>query len=107
MRAAVAEAQQAPVGRQPYLWEKVRKQAQNWRLAGAGRRTLRWVTQGVPCYWNALGPPRPFNKGRSLDGLDQEQQQWLEREEERCVNSGAWKRVTENRYVSRCFIIPK
>ena len=107
MRAAVAEAQQAPVSRQLYLWEKVRKQAQNWRLAGAGRRTVRWVTQGVPCYWNALGPPRPFDKGRSLDALDQEQQQWLEREEERCVSSGAWKRVKGNRYVSRCFIIPK
>ena len=106
MAALVAEAQ-APVRRASYLWETVRSKAANWRLAGAGPRVLRWVRRGVPCYWNSLGAPRPFNKGRSLNGLDAEQQAWLEREERRCVDSGAWRRVNKARWVSKCFIIPK
>lgn len=103
----MAEARQASPRRAPYLWETVRSKAASWRLAGAGPRVLRWVRRGVPCYWNSLGAPRPFNKGRSLDGLDKEQQEWLEREERRCVGSGAWRRVNKARWVSKCFIIPK
>ena len=47
------------------LWSRVRKKEENWRLAGAGPRVLRWIRRGVPCSWNALGPPKPFNRGVS------------------------------------------
>ena len=33
-----------------------------------------------------------------------EQQAWLEREEKRCVDSGAWRRVNKARWVFKCFM---
>jgi len=93
--------------REPYLWEKVRARADNWLLAGSGKRVMRWVTKGVPAYFNALGPPKPFNMGVSCQDLSVDEQQWLDREEKRCVQTGAWRRKKWLRYVSRAFIIPK
>ena len=57
------------VVREPYLWEKVRARANNWLLAGSGKRVMRWVTKGVPAYFNALGPPKPFNMGVCCQNL--------------------------------------
>ena len=48
--------------REPYLWEKVRARADNWLLAGSGKRVMRWVTKGVPAYFYALGPPIGFQQ---------------------------------------------
>lgn len=31
----------------------------------------------------------------------------MEREERRLVDIGAWKRVRHNRFVSKCFLVPK
>ena len=93
--------------RSPYLYEEVRTNWRNWRAAGAPRRVLRWVRQGVPCYWKDGPPQHPWNKGRSCDKLGAEEQEWLEREEERLVRIGAWRRVRFNRYVSKAFVIPK
>ena len=93
--------------RAPYLWERVRAKYDNWCLAGAGHRLRRWVRRGVPCYWNELGPPRPFNMGFSCVGLRGDEAEWLEREEERCVRSGAWRRVQWCKYISKAFVIPK
>ena len=76
-------------------------------MAGAGPRVLRWIRRGVPCSWNALGPPKPFNRGVSCVGVGEEEQQWLQREEERCVRTGAWRRVSWARYVSKAFMVPK
>ena len=68
---------------------------------------LRWVRRGVPCYWTN-GPPRTaWNQGRSCDRLSQEEAEWMEREERRLVDIGAWKRVRHNRFVSKCFLVPK
>ena len=93
--------------RSPYLYEEVRTNWRNWRAAGAPRRVLRWVRQGVPCYWKDGPPQHPWNKGHSCDKLGAEEQEWLEREEERLVRIGAWRRVRFNRYVSKAFVIPK
>ena len=76
-------------------------------MAGAGPRVLRWIRRGVPCTWNALGPPKPFNRGVSCVGVGEEEQRWLQREEERCVRTGAWRRVSWARYVSKAFMVPK
>eukprot|EP01046_Picozoa_sp_COSAG06_P103373 COSAG06_NODE_49544_length_324_cov_2.284444_1_plen_77_part_01 len=66
---------------------------------GASERVLRWISRGVPCYWKAGAPP-PWHKGRSeIEGV--EENAWLDREEERCVGSGAWNEVPEVRYCSR------
>lgn len=93
--------------RAPYLWEKVRTKYDNWVLAGAGHRLKRWIRRGVPCYWNELGPPKPFNMGVSCVGVKGEEEEWLRREEERCVESGAWRRVKWCKYISKAFVIPK
>lgn len=37
----------------------------------------------------------------------EEENAWLDREEERCVKSGAWKEVDSLKYVSRVFLVPK
>ena len=58
-----------------------------------------------------MGPPAPFNKGVSLraSGLDADERHWLDAEEQRSVESGAWQPVTaaQNRFVSRAFLVPK
>ena len=88
-----------------FLWAKVRKRWRSWRAAGASERVLRWITRGVPCYWKA-GASAPWHKGRSeVEGT--EENLWLDREEERCVASGAWKEVSEVRYCSRVFLVLK
>ena len=89
-----------------FLWTKVRKRWHAWRAAGASERVLQWIRTGVPCYWKAGAPRVPWHKGRSeVDG--EEENAWLDREEERCVKSGAWKPVEQVRYCSRVFLVPK
>ena len=68
---------------------------------------LRWIRKGVPCHWENGPPPHPWNKGISCDKLSAEEQAWLEKEEERLVKIGVWRRVPYNRYVSKAFVIPK
>ena len=97
--------------RSSYLWQRVRRQWTSWRSAGAPERVLRWIREGARCEWNELGPPAPFNKGVSLRSkdLDADERHWLDAEEQRSVDSGAWQPVSaaENRWVSRAFLVPK
>ena len=92
-----------------FLWEKARKQWRNWRAAGASARVLKWIKSGVPCYWETGPPKARWHKGNSCVGLKPEEESWLEREEERCQASGAWKRISEKeaRYVSKAFLVDK
>jgi hypothetical protein len=53
------------------------------------------------------GPPRPFNQGVSLLGLDEEEQAFLDGEMERLLASGAWEPATSTSYVSKAFLVPK
>ena len=55
--------------------------------------------------------PPTDNKGVSLRSkdLDADERHWLDAEEQRSVDSGAWQPVSaaENRWVSRAFLVPK
>ena len=89
-----------------FLWERVRRRSRAWKLAGAPARVMRWITRGVPCYWKGGAPSEVWNKGNSVVDGDEENE-WLDREEKRCIDSGAWRPVARAKYVSRVFLVPK
>ena len=67
-----------------------------------------WLGHGVKPTWKN-GPPRPFNHGVSLRDKDLvgNQPEFLKNETERALQVGAWEDATCDRYVSKCFLVPK
>ena len=67
-----------------------------------------WIGHGVKPTWKK-GPPQPFNHGVSLRELDlvSNQREFLKTETTRALGVGAWEPATCDRYVSKCFLVPK
>ena len=67
-----------------------------------------WLGHGAKPQWKN-GPPRPFNHGVSLrrGDLVGNQAEFLAHETERAVSVGAWEDAVSDKYVSKCFLVPK
>ena len=67
-----------------------------------------WLGHGVKPTWKN-GPPKSFNQGVSLlkKDLVLNQEEFLEKETTRALAVGAWEPATCDKYVSKCFLVPK
>ena len=63
---------------------------------------LQWLGEGVRVPWNERGPPAPFHHG--VASFAPAERSWLSRERDRCLLTGAWRRATDLRFVSRAFV---
>ena len=90
------------------LRHRLRRRWKAWKARGAGRKAVGWLREGVNLerQWKD-GPPRPFNQGVSLEGLDEEEQAWLDAETARLFESGAWEPATSDKFVSKAFLVDK
>lgn len=77
-----------------------------WASAGASSVVLSWLRDGMRLPW-LHGPPQPFHQGVSLRGLTPQQTDYLRPELQRLFNTGALEPATSDRYVTRCFLVPK
>eukprot|EP00854_Cymbomonas_tetramitiformis_P034015 gene34015-biopygen3239 len=62
---------------------------QPWRAGGASSEALQWTGRGAKMRW-VKGPPPKFDHGTSLRDMTQQQQEWLDIETDRALQSGAW-----------------
>ena len=69
---------------------------------------LQWLRHGVKLEWIDRPPPE-FHQGDSLrrETLTADEQHFLDKEIPRCLASGAWAETTDDRFVSKCFLVPK
>ena len=63
---------------------------------------------GAKLQWKE-GPPKPFHHGVSLRKEDYvgNQKEFMDKEKERALATGAWEPATCTRYVSKVFLVPK
>lgn len=109
-RWSAARADQGnPVPVEP-LRHRLRKRVAAWESAGAGQKVLQWIREGVPISWRA-GPPPPFHKGVSCEGVTGGQRDFLVDELARLERAGAIQRVPDRgshvSHVTRMFMVPK
>ena len=81
---------------------RVRRSIAAWRRAGASKKVLAWIRDGVRVQWDK-GPPAPFHHGVSR--FSEEHQAWLAEELPRCLSTGAWRYAARATHVSRAFIV--
>ena len=74
----------------------------DWRAIGASRQVLQWLGEGVRIPWNERGAPAPFHHG--VASFSPAERSWLSAERDRCLLTGAWRRATDRRFVSRAFV---
>ena len=67
---------------------------------------LHWLQHGFDLPW-IRGPPPPFHEGNSCLSLDKDEQRFLDMETKRLVDNGAWEATTDDRWVSKAFLVPK
>ena len=87
---------------------QVRRRLNGWRLLGAELKVLRWLRSGVKLEWLER-PPGRFHQGESLktEDLSPDERHFLAKEIPRCLTPGAWKETTDDRFVSKAFLVPK
>ena len=86
----------------PTMQQQVRKRLGVWRKMGAPNHVLRWLREGVRCEW-IDAPPPPFHHGVSTFTADD--REWVSKERDRCLQTGAWSPASCFDYVSRAFIV--
>ena len=92
----------------PFLRHRVRQRVEDWERIGASGQVLSWIRRGVRVQWRAgVGPPRTFNHGVSMADATPDQLRFMEGELPRLLSIGAWELGSENRWVSRLFLVPK
>mmetsp|Transcript_44414 Transcript_44414/g.101821 ORF Transcript_44414/g.101821 Transcript_44414/m.101821 type:complete len:765 (-) Transcript_44414:36-2330(-) len=86
----------------PLLHRRLRERSQAWEQAGASKRVLAWLREGVQISWNERRAPPPFHHGVST--FTAAERAWLSLEKQRCLASGAWAPATQLTHVSRAFV---
>ena len=86
----------------------MRRRLNGWRQLGADHQVLQWLRHGVKLEWHDKPPPK-FHQGDSLlkGTLTADEQHFLDKEIPRCLESGAWQETADDRFVSKCFLVPK
>jgi hypothetical protein len=77
---------------------------------GAPENVQGWLRRGAPIQWRSRKRPPPFNFGESCSrtSLTSLQQQFLDKETQRCLNEvGSWEPATCAEFVSPAFLVPK
>ena len=80
----------------------MRRSIAAWKHAGASKKVLAWIRDGVRVQWEKC-PPAPFHHGVSR--FSEKHQAWLADELPRCLATGAWRYATTATHVSRAFIV--
>jgi hypothetical protein len=75
-----------------------------WQSIGASQQVLRWLRTGVPIPW-AKEEPAPFRQNNRR--FTEEEEQWLRKERDRCLATGAWEPAECSSYVSPVHVVPK
>jgi len=86
----------------PLLHRRLRERISAWAQAGASKRVLTWLRDGVQISWNEKGAPPHFHHGVST--FTAAERAWLTLEKQRCLASGAWAPATHLTHVSRTFV---
>ena len=100
-RAKATAGLAAARAQQPHA-QRVRARLSEWRAIGASRQVLQWLGEGVRIPWAECGPPAPFHQG--VASFSPPERAWLSAERDRCLSTGAWRRATDLRFVSRAFV---
>ena len=87
---------------------RLRRKLPQWRAAGAPPSVLRWIEEGAACTWKH-GPPQPYNFGVSLRDTTPGQQEWVDKEMDRLLSTGAVEPapLEECTHVCRVHLVPK
>eukprot|EP00854_Cymbomonas_tetramitiformis_P034030 gene34030-biopygen4820 len=88
------------------IQQKVRSRRGAWRAAGANAEVLQWISRGAKMRWVRQPPPR-FDHGVSLLDASPLQQIWPDKEIERALGTGAWKKPSRRQHMSRAFLVKK
>jgi hypothetical protein len=75
-----------------------------WAQAGASTQVLRWLSDGVPIPW-VNGEPAPFRFNNRR--FTETETEWLRKERDRHLLTGAWEPATCSDYVSPVHVVPK
>ena len=86
---------------------RVRAKLDAWETAGAGTQVLSWLRQGFSLPWLGGRRPLPFHQGVSCRGATPQQRAFLQEEVARLVAVGALRPATDDRWVTRAFLVPK
>ena len=73
---------------------------------GAPLRVLQWLQHGFRLPW-VRGPPPRFHEGESCTSATPDEQAFLAKETARLTSLGAWEDTTDDRFVSKVFLVPK
>ena len=77
-----------------------------WKSVRASPTVLSWLRDGYVLPWSG-DVPLPFNQGKSLRNLTEEQNASKQKLTQKLFDCGAFEPATDSRFISKAFLVPK